>query len=234
MNLIVREREKMTEQRIMLSFMCVIISFTSAVFGTSDDNGLPKKDYSKKVYFRIFEAAEWAPLKNHKLDIYYYTFYKPDKEKSPYRSKDANNYITSVTTDENCYFGLNLSQLEVRDIVVQPEGPYEAIILSRRTKQGRKSADHISVSFINRYQLPIISNKYCNLKHKEENSIFDEEKAEQKIFSGMRLEARKFKKTGNERIMQEYTFFTKWNTLPKDWDRQKLLHQLYTYLKEQA
>lgn len=92
------------------------------------------------VGFRIVAQDSGEPLRNRPLDIYYFVY---DVQ---YDSKDTPWYITSVTTDGEGVFSLDLSDVDVGHIVVQPGRPYNIVRFERASDlRHTGSADHVRV-----------------------------------------------------------------------------------------
>ena len=92
------------------------------------------------VRFRIVADGTEEPLGSRELGIYRFVY------DVPYDSQDVPWYITSVTTDDDGVFSLNLSDLDVGHIVVQPGQPYNVVRFERASDlQHTGSADHIRV-----------------------------------------------------------------------------------------
>ena len=103
-------------------------------------NACASDTHLAKVRFKIVAEDTGAPLTNHPLDIYYFVY------DVPFDSKEAPWYITSVTTDSEGVFSLDLSDLEVDYIVVQPGQPYNIVRFERAADlKHTASADHIRV-----------------------------------------------------------------------------------------
>lgn len=101
------------------------------------------------VKFQIIDDATREPLKNRELNICKFFYFKlKSGTPSPYSDKAAEWYITSVVTDENGGFELDLSTIKEKHIVVQPEGPYDITRFSRTCDlTGTNSAGHIKVTY---------------------------------------------------------------------------------------
>jgi hypothetical protein len=92
------------------------------------------------VRFRIVAQDSGQPLRNRPLDIYDFVY---DVQ---YDSQDAPWYITSVTTDGEGVFSLDLSRVDVGHIVVQPGQPYNIVRFERASDlRHTGSASHIRV-----------------------------------------------------------------------------------------
>lgn len=92
------------------------------------------------VRFRIVAQDSGQPLGNRPLDLYHFVY---DVQ---YDSRDAPWYITSVTTDGEGVFSLDLSGLDVGYIVVQPGQPYGIVRFERASDlRHTGSAGHIRV-----------------------------------------------------------------------------------------
>jgi hypothetical protein len=92
------------------------------------------------VRFRIVAQDSGTPLANRPLDIYRFVY------DVRYDSKDAPWYITSVTTDDEGLFSLDLSDIDSGHIVVQPGQPYNIVRFERASDvRHTPSAGHIRV-----------------------------------------------------------------------------------------
>jgi len=104
--------------------------------------------YLENVKFRIVDEATQEPLKNRELNICRFVFFELKLgAPSPYLNKGAPWYITSVVTDGNGVFVLDLSAVKETHIVVEPGKPYNVTGFTRTSDlAGTKSADHIRVA----------------------------------------------------------------------------------------
>jgi hypothetical protein len=105
--------------------------------------------YSENVKFKIFDEATLETLKIRELNVCKFVYFKlkPGAE-SPYLDEDADWYITSVVTDVNGIFELDLSSIKETHIVIEPGKPYDITRFSRTSDfAGTKSVDHIRVSY---------------------------------------------------------------------------------------
>ena len=94
----------------------------------------------RDVRFRIVAEGTEEPLGNRELGIYRFVY------DVPYDSQDVPWYITSVTTDGDGMFSLDLSGLDVGHIVVQPGQPYNIVRFERASDlKHTGSADHVRV-----------------------------------------------------------------------------------------
>ena len=92
------------------------------------------------VRFRIVADGSGEPLGKRDLEIYDFVY------DVPYDSRDVPWYITSVTTDEDGAFSLDLSGLDMGHIVVQPDQPYNIIRFERASDlKHTGSVDHVRV-----------------------------------------------------------------------------------------
>ena len=92
------------------------------------------------VRFKIISQDSGEPLVNHPLDICHFCY---DVQ---YDAKDVPWYITSVTTDGDGVFSLDLSNVDVGHIVVQPGRPYNVVRFERASDlRHTGSAGHIRV-----------------------------------------------------------------------------------------
>jgi hypothetical protein len=101
------------------------------------------------VKFKIVDRTTQDPLKNCELNICKFVYFKlKPATQSPYLDKDADWYITSVVTDENGVFMLDLSLIKETHIVIAPEKLYDTMRFSRVSDMaGTKSVDHIRVTY---------------------------------------------------------------------------------------
>lgn len=120
------------------------------------------------VRFRIVDEATGAALANRDLNICRFVYFKlKPGAPSPYLSKDASWYITSVTTDENGIFSLDLSSIDAMDIVVAPGRDYNIVRFERSLDLAHtKSADHIRVVRFERGTTRVRSNMIYDLKRR--------------------------------------------------------------------
>lgn len=102
----------------------------------------------ENVKFQIVDEATGEPLKNCELNICEFVYFKlKPGAPSPYLDKDADWYISTVVTDNNGIFLLDLSSIEETYIVVEPGKPYDITRFSRTSDlAGTKSVDHIRVT----------------------------------------------------------------------------------------
>ncbi len=130
----------MIEQKYKIVLLLVILLIGS---GCSDAG------YLKNIKFRIIDQTTQEPLKNRKLNICKFVYFKlKPGARSPYLDKDADWYITSIVTDENGLFVLDLSSIKETHIVVEPGRPYDITRFSRTSDlAGTKSVDHIRVTY---------------------------------------------------------------------------------------
>lgn len=125
-------------------------------------------DHPEKVKFRIVEEATGVPLKNRELNICRFVYFKlKPGAPSPYLAKDASWYITSVTTNENGIFSLDLSSIEAMDIVVAPGRGYNIVRFERSLDLAHtKSADHIRIVQFEPGTTRVRSNMIYDLKQR--------------------------------------------------------------------
>lgn len=129
----------MIEQKYKIVLLLVIFLIGS---GCSDTSHL------KNVKFKVVDETTREPLKNRELNICKFVYFKLKLgARSPYLDKDADWYITSVVTDENGVFMLDLSSIKETHIVVEPAMPYNITRFSRASDlAGTKSVNHIRVT----------------------------------------------------------------------------------------
>ncbi len=112
-----------------------------------------------KVRFKIVAEDTGEPLTNHQLDIYHFVY------DVPFDSKEAPWYITSAITDSEGLFSLDLSDIEVDYIVVQPGQPYNIVRFERASDlKHTASADHIRVVRFEAGETRVEANAIYNLK----------------------------------------------------------------------
>ena len=79
----------------------------------------------RNVKFKIVQESTGRPLPTTDLNICRFVDFKLQTgSEKPYLTKNENWFLTSVKTDENGIFSLNLSRIKVTDIVVAPPEPY--------------------------------------------------------------------------------------------------------------
>ena len=95
------------------------------------------QSHLKNVKFKIIDEVTGKPLKNRELNICRFVYFKlKPGGPSPYLDKKAKWYITSVTTDDEGIFTLDLSSIDAKDIVVEPGGPYNIVRFYRKSSCG--------------------------------------------------------------------------------------------------
>jgi len=116
--------------------------------------------YLSDVKFRIVVEGSGEPLGNHELEIYRFVY------DVPYDSQDVPWFIASVTTDEDGVFSLDLSDLDVGHMVVQPDQPYNIVRFERASDlKHTGSADHIRVVRFRAGETRGESNAIYDLEH---------------------------------------------------------------------
>ena len=96
------------------------ISIFSLVQAVEEDTS-----HLKNVKFKVIDEANGEPLRNYELNIFKFVFeLKFVQGYSPYSGKGSDFYITSVTTNNNGIFTLDLSSIDTMDFVIGPEEPY--------------------------------------------------------------------------------------------------------------
>jgi hypothetical protein len=114
----------------------------------------------RDVSFRIVADGTEEPLGNRELGIYRFVY------DVPYDSRDVPWYVTSVTTDEDGVFSLDLSGLDVGHIVVQPGQPYNIVRFERASDlKHTGSADHVRVVRFRAGATRVESNAIYDLAH---------------------------------------------------------------------
>jgi ankyrin repeat protein/beta-lactamase regulating signal transducer with metallopeptidase domain len=102
----------------------------------------------KNVQFKIVDETTAQPLKNRQLNICRFVYFKlKPGQPSPYLKKNAEWYITSVTTDHNGVFSLDLSSIDAVSLVVEPGPPYNFVRFTRSSGSAAKaeSLDYITL-----------------------------------------------------------------------------------------
>lgn len=113
------------------------------------------------VRFKIVAEDTGEPLKNHQVDIYDFVY------DVPFDSRGAPWYITSATTDSEGVFLLDLSNIEVNHVVVQPGQPYNIVRFERASDlKHTESADHIRVVRFKAGETRVEGNAIYDLKRK--------------------------------------------------------------------
>lgn len=141
------------------------------------------------VKFQIIDDATREPLKNCELNICKFVLFKlKHGDQTPYLDKTANWYITSVATDENGKFELDLSSIKEKHIVVQPGELYDITRFSRTSDlTGTNSANHIKVTYFQQG----LTNRIYDLSSGKVKIITDSGEVTQEPFTEILLEARK-------------------------------------------
>ena len=171
-------------QKVVLFLLWSLIGCTSA-----------DKAHLQNVRFRILEEATGAPLANRQLNICRFFYFKlAPGAPSPYLDKDAGWYITSVTTDEQGRFALDLSRIEATDIVLEPGLPYDIVSFERSSDLAHtKSADHIRVLRFEKGTTRVTGNAIYDLKRKTAKILAVSGQPTQEIFTEVLLLTRKLK-----------------------------------------
>lgn len=143
----------------------------------------------QNVKFRIVDKATGEPLRNRELNICRFVYFKlKPGVPSPYLRKDADWYITSVVTDNNGIFMLDLSSIEETHIVVEPGKPYYITKFSRTSDlAGTKSIDHVRVTHFHRG----LTNRIYDLKRGMVKIIVFSDETTEEPFTEILLTVRK-------------------------------------------
>jgi len=122
----------------------------------------------KNVKFKIIDEATGEPLKNRELNICQFVYFKlKPGAPSPYLDKGADWFITLIKTDGQGIFFLDLSKIEVHDIVAEPGPPYNIVHFERSSNiRHNKSANHIRVVQFEAGTTRVASNMVYDLKRK--------------------------------------------------------------------
>ncbi len=98
------------------------------------------------VKFRIVAQADENPLSDRELLVFDGRVKDAVFEFVKTKAVSQKHYLTSVKTDGQGYFALDLSDLALTDVVIQPGPPYEFVSFERASNIGHmKSAFHIRV-----------------------------------------------------------------------------------------
>jgi hypothetical protein len=144
---------QMTKLSMLIRFGILSVLFCLVFNACASDSHLAK------VRFKIVAEDTGAPLTNHQLDIYHFVY------DVPFDSKESPWYITSVTTDSEGVFTLDLSDLEVDYLVVQPGQPYNIVRFERASDlKHTASADHIKVVRFEAGETRVEANAIYDLK----------------------------------------------------------------------
>jgi hypothetical protein len=150
-------------------------------------SGRSDSDILESVKFQIIDEATREPLKNCELNICKFLTLKPGSP-SPYSDKAAEWYITSVVTDENGIFKLDLLPIKEKHIVVQPGELYRTTRFSRTSDLiGTNSANHIKVTYFQRG----LTNKIYDLDTGKVKIITDSGEVTEEPFTEILLEVRR-------------------------------------------
>ena len=169
-------------QKVVLFSLSLVIGCASA-----------DKGHLQNVAFRIAEESTGAPLANRQLNICRFVYFKlAPGATSPYLDKQAAWYITSVTTDEQGRFALDLSRIEATDIVVEPAQPYDIVRFERSSDLAHtKSADHIRVVRFEKGTTHLSGNVIYDLKRKVANTLAVSGQPTEETFTEVFLFAKK-------------------------------------------
>ena len=187
--------------------------FNTKIFGSEKEKVIdfeltPEKNinYLKEVRFKIVDEVTKEPLKNRELNICRFVYFKlkPDAP-SPYLDKKANWYISSVTTDDNGVFTLDLSSIDAMVIVVEPAKPYNIVRFTRSSGGAKEgSLDHISIF---EEASGTSRNLWYDLKHKIVRIVPTYgQKEQQKTYEEIILVAKKLKQLTPEKPAEQSEF----------------------------
>lgn len=169
--------------------LSVIFPFTEADIKGEAGNW----SHLKNVKFRIVDEATGEALRNRELNICRFVEFKlTPGAPSPYLNKGADWFITSMKTDEQGVFFLDLSKIEVVDIVVYAGTPYEIVRFERSSDIAhKKSADHIRVVQFKAGTTQVVSNMIYDLKGKIFKTITTAGEVQEKPYEEIILAAKK-------------------------------------------
>ena len=147
----------------------------------------------KHVKFKIVDEGTGEPLRNRELNICQFVYFKlKPGAPSPYLDKGADWFITSIKTDGQGIFFLDLSKIEASKIVVKPGSPYNIIRFERSSNIAQtKSADHIRVVQFKPGTTQVVSNMIYDLKRKIVKTISIAGEVQEKPYEEIVLAAKK-------------------------------------------
>ena len=143
-----RTKEKIYQKRcltiLILSCSMVWSVLAATAHSAEADNSV---SHLKAVEFKIIDEITGEPLKNRELNICYPIRLRARPgAPSPYLNQNSSIYITSVQTDTDGLFTLDMTAIKAVRFVVEPNSPYRAIEIGRSCDLARtKSANHIRV-----------------------------------------------------------------------------------------
>lgn len=180
-----------------LKWVCFVSMFAISCVHT-------ETGYLKNVKFRIVEETTGEPLKNRELNICYFVHIRlRPGALSPYLNKDADFYITSVTTDGNGQFTLDLSSIDIADIVVEPGKLYNIVRFERSSDLAHtKSVDHIRVVRFKPGTTRVVSNMIYDIKRKTVKTIPISGEAQEKPYGEILLVAKMLKQSPSKPAIQ--------------------------------
>ncbi|MHC4740102.1 MAG: M56 family metallopeptidase, partial [Planctomycetota bacterium] len=145
------------------------------------------------VRFRIVDEVSGEPLKNRELNICSFVYFKLGPgAPSPYLDKNAEWYITSVTTDDNGFFALELASIDVTDIIVEPGKSHNIVKFERSSNLAHtKSTDHVRVVNFEPGTTRVVSNMIYDIKRKIVKTIPISGRAEEKPYEVILLKAKR-------------------------------------------
>jgi len=132
--------------------------------GDSND----KKGNLKNVKFKIVDEITGEPIKKLEMNICKFVYFKLVAQgPSPYLDKNRDFFITSVTTDSDGIFALDMSSFSHDDIVVQPMELYDYVRFSRSSSfKHDYSSEHVRIVLFEPGETKVASNKIYDLKNK--------------------------------------------------------------------
>ncbi|MHB0945986.1 MAG: ankyrin repeat domain-containing protein [Sedimentisphaerales bacterium] len=125
-----------------------------------------ERPYLKNVKFKITDEHTGEPIANRELGICrFVNFKRMINSSSPYLNKSADFYITSVITDGNGVFTLDLSLFEGGQFIVEPNRPYMTADFERSCDLSHTQSEECIRIFEGN------GNKIYNLKEKTVKNI---------------------------------------------------------------
>ncbi len=151
-------------------------------------NACTSGSHLSNVRFKIVAEDTGEPLKNHQLDIYHFVYdVHFDSRESPW-------YITSVTTDSEGVFLLDLSNIDVNYVVVQPGKPYNIVRFERASDlRHTESADHVRVVRFKAGETRVEGNAIYDLKRRVVRIISTSGDAKEESYTEILLVAQEYK-----------------------------------------
>lgn len=163
----------------------IVVIFCFLCFGLA---GCLSDSHLSAVKFKIVEFDTGNPLKDCHLDIYRFAY------DVHFESKETDLYITSVTTDSQGVFSLDLSKINVSYTVVQPGKQYGIVRFERSSDLSHtKSTDHIRIVGSTPGKISFAGNAIYDLKRRVVKIVPFSGATEKEPYTKILLVVRKYK-----------------------------------------